>query len=140
MRTSGHREIDHTADLGFDLWADSLPSLFAEAVLALSDLCYERTAVRWVDERCLEVRGADREEQFVRWLQEVYLLLESSHWLTAAATDVVVKDESIKGTLHGEPIDPARHTLHSEIKAITYHELKIVRKDGLWRTSMIVDV
>ena len=140
MTTSGYREIDHTADLGFDLWADSIPGFFEEAVLALSEVCYERTAVLWAEERTLEVRGTDPEEQLVRWLQETYMQLESDLWLTAAATNVVVKGEMVKGTLHGEPIDPARHTLHSEIKAITYHGLKIVHEHGLWRTTVVVDV
>ena len=140
MTTSGYREIDHTADLGFDLWADSISGLFAEAVLALSEVCYERTAVLWAEERTLEVRGTDPEEQLVRWLQETYMQLESDLWLTAAATNVVVKGEMVKGTLHGEAIDPARHTLHSEIKAITYHGLKIVHEHGLWRTTVVVDV
>ena len=140
MTTSGYREIDHTADLGFDLWADSISGLFAEAVLALSEVCYERTAVLWAEERILEVRGADPEEQLVRWLQETYMQLESGLWLTAAATNVVVEGEMVKGTLHGEAIDPARHTLHSEIKAITYHGMKIVREHGLWRTTVVVDV
>ena len=140
MTTSGYREIDHTADLGFDLWADSISGLFAEAVLALSEVCYERTAVLWAEERILEVRGTDPEEQLVRWLQETYMQLESGLWLTAAATNVVVEGEMVKGTLHGEAIDPARHTLHSEIKAITYHGLKIVHEHGLWRTTVVVDV
>jgi len=76
VTTSGYREIDHTADLGFDLWADSISGLFAEAVLALSEVCYERTAVLWAEERTLEVRGTDPEEQLVRWLQETYMQLE----------------------------------------------------------------
>ncbi len=140
MSASGHREIDHTADLGFELWAESLPSLFAEAVLALGDVCYDRAAVRSAAQRRLEVRGANPEERLVRWLQEVYLVLESELWLTAAATDVVVEDEAIEGTLHGEPFDRTRHTLHTEIKAITYHGLEIVQRDGLWRVTVVVDV
>ena len=103
-------------------------------------ICYERTAVLWAEERILKVRGTDPEEQLVRWLQETYMQLESGLWLTAAATNVVVEGEMVKGTLHGEAIDPARHTLHSEIKAITYHGMKIVREHGLWRTTVVVDV
>ncbi len=140
MSTSGHREIDHTADLGFEAWADSLPSLFAEVVLALGDVCYDRAAVRPTDQRRLEVCGANPEERLVRWLQEVYLILESELWLTATATDVVVDDGTIEGILHGESFDRSRHTLHTEIKAITYHGLEIVQTDGSWRVTVIVDV
>ncbi len=140
MSASGHREIDHTADVGFELWADSLPALFAEGVLALGDVCYDRAAVRSTEQRRVEVRGANPEERLVRWLQEVYLVLESELWLTAAATDVVIEDGVIEGILQGEPFDAARHTLHTEIKAITYHGLEIVQADGSWRVTVVVDV
>jgi SHS2 domain-containing protein len=33
-----------------------------------------------------------------------------------------------------------RHTIHTEIKAITYHQLRVREEGGLWRTTVIVDV
>ena len=65
---------------------------------------------------------------------------ESFAELFGKSTTSFKEGEVVKGTLHGEAIDPARHTLHSEIKAITYHGMKIVREHGLWRTTVVVDV
>jgi SHS2 domain-containing protein len=136
----GHREIDHTADLGFELWAPTLEGLYAEGVRALGGLCYDRAAVRPAQTRALEVSGANLEERLVRWLQEVYLLLETELWLTADAAEVQVSGDVVRGELAGEPYDPQRHTLHTEIKAITYHGLEVVRTGELWRTTVVVDV
>jgi len=135
----GHREIEHTADLGFEIWAPDLPGLYAEGVRALTCLCYDRDAVEPRQQRPLEVRGDSPEERMVRWLQEVYLLVEGELWLTADVVDVEV-DDVVRGTLWGEPHDPARHTLYTEIKAITYHDMNLRRHEGTWRTTVIIDV
>jgi len=40
----------------------------------------------------------------------------------------------------GEPIDPARHTIYTEVKAITYHGLKLERRDEQWYARIIFDL
>ena len=137
----GHREIDHTADLGFEVWAPDRASLFAEAICGLCDLCFERELVRPNARRRVEVAAVTDEELLVKWLQECYLQLEADVWLTAFAEDVEVSEGRVVGDLVGEPYDPARHTLHTEIKAVTYHGLAVRRQpDGAWRATVIVDV
>lgn len=141
MSDAGHREIDHTADLGFDLWAPDREALFAEAVSGLAELCYDRSAVRPMQRRAVEVAADSDEELMVHWLQEVYLQLEGDGWLTSHAEEVVVETGRVAGELVGEPYDPDRHTLHTEIKAVTYHGLSVRRDaDGTWRATVIVDV
>ena len=137
---AGHREIDHTADLGFELWADSVEELYSEGIRALAELCFEPGTVRPTQRRPLRAVGATSEERMVRWLQEAYLQLESDLWLAADAVDVGCDGDAVSGTLVGEPYDPGRHTLHTEIKAITYHGMEIGRSGDLWRTQVIVDV
>ena len=137
----GHREVEHTADVAFEAWAEELDDLFAEATLALCELCYDPEEVEGEEERDLEVEGDDREQLMVRWLQEIYLLEEMEGWLTAGVKELRVGDGEVVGELVGEPIDRERHTLHTEIKAITYHGLEVeCREDGLWRATVIVDV
>lgn len=137
----GRREIDHTADLGFEVWAPDVEGLFAQATLSLAELCYDRTGVRSRTEWSLRVEGRGREELLVRWLQEVYLLVEQESWLTGEVGSLRLEAGVAEGVLTGEPIDRGRHTLHTEIKAITYHGMAIERdEDGRWRTLVIVDV
>ena len=140
MSAAGHREVDHTADLGFELWAGSLEELYTEGVLAVAELCYDHAAVRSRQRRRLSVQGPNREERLVRWLHEVYLILESEMWLTAGAVDVSAVDDHIEGVLQGEPFDSARHTIHTEIKAITYHGLAVAHDGERWRATVVVDV
>ena len=41
---------------------------------------------------------------------------------------------------YGEPYDPARHVLAHEVKAITYHELKVEKTADGWLAEVIVDI
>jgi SHS2 domain-containing protein len=140
VRAAGHREIDHTADLGFEIWAPTPEELYAEGVLAIAEVCYDRTAVQPSQQRPLSARGSNPEERLVRWLQEVYLMLETDMWLTAAAIGVTISDDVVEGVLQGEPFDAKRHTIHTEIKAITYHGLRVENDGKLWRATVVVDV
>ena len=93
MTGSGHREIDHTADLGFELWAPTLEGLYAESVLAMGDLCYDVAAVDPREQRRLRVDGSDAEERLIRWLQEIYFMLETEMWLASEASEVALVDD-----------------------------------------------
>ncbi len=42
--------------------------------------------------------------------------------------------------MRGEPFDPARHALSNEVKAITYHELKVVPSAEGWLAEAIDDI
>ena len=140
-RGPGFREIDHTADLGFEVWAPTREELIRQATVALMGFCCDRKAVRPSQRRALRVVASDPEAQLVDWLQEIYLLLETERWLTTDAEDLVCSECGIEGIISGEPYDSSRHIQYTEIKAITYHQLEVCREpDGLWRAQVVVDV
>ena len=64
-------------------------------------------------------------------------LFEASGEMTS---EVQVRDDGLTGTAWGEPLDSARHMLAHEVKAITYHELKVVRDGDGWLAEVIVDI
>ena len=43
-------------------------------------------------------------------------------------------------TAWGETIDPGRHRLDVEIKAVTWHGLKLQRETDGWLAEVIVDI
>ena len=45
-----------------------------------------------------------------------------------------------RGVAWGEPIDRGRHLLRHEVKAVTYHQLKIVRGRSAWRARIVFDI
>jgi SHS2 domain-containing protein len=47
----------------------------------------------------------------------------------------------LSATCRGEQMDPARHAMDHEVKAITYHGLAVHQNaDGTWHAEVIVDI
>lgn len=44
------------------------------------------------------------------------------------------------GTLFGEAIDPERHALGVDVKAITFHGLEVKCSRGVWQATVVLDI
>ena len=132
--------FEHTADLGLRVRAATLDELFAEAGRALFAAAVENPdAIESKESFALELTGEDREYLLFDWLKELLYRFESDHFL-AARFDVRVRDDGLSATAWGERYDPDRHTLSHEVKAITYHGLRVEPAEGGWLAEMIVDI
>src|SRR5262245_55139527 len=132
--------FEHTADLGLRVRATDLNTLFAEAAACLFSAVLEdiRTAMP-SQSVTVELSGTDREFLLFDWLRDLLLRFDADH-MVFGKFEVQVRDDGLTGTAWGEPLDPARHMLAHEVKAITYHELKVVRDGNGWLAEVIVDI
>ncbi|MBI5908014.1 MAG: archease, partial [Burkholderiales bacterium] len=53
---------------------------------------------------------------------------------------VRVGDTGLVGEAWGEPLDRERHVLSHEVKAITYHGLRVEQTADSWMAELIVDI
>ena len=132
--------FEHTADLGLRATAPDLDSLFAEAGRALfAALVDNLEDVRLQTEVRLHLEGRDREYLFFDWLNELLHEFESRRTLLSDF-DVRVTETGLTATARGEPVDPARHRMSHEVKAITYHGLTVEQVSNGWQAEVIVDI
>ncbi len=132
--------FEHTADLGLRVRATDLNTLFAEAAACLfSAVLEDIDTVRPEQSVTIELAGTDREFLLFDWLRDLLLKCEEDH-IVFGKFEVQVRDDGLTGTAWGEQLDPARHMLAHEVKAITYHELKVVRDGDEWLAEVIVDI
>ena len=132
--------FEHTADLGLRIRAADLDTLFAEAGECLFSAVVEDLAsVRPTVEVRVELTGDDREFLLFDWLREL-LMRHDADRLLFGKFAVSVRPDGLTGTAWGEPIDSARHVLSHEVKAITYHELRVEQTADGWLAEAIVDI
>lgn len=135
-----HETFEHTADIGLRARAVDLDTLFAEAAKALLSVIVDNCdEVRAVDEFSVSVEADQLDDLMYDWLAELLYLFETQHVLLCEF-DVTVREGGVKATVRGESIDPARHRLDMEVKAITYHELKVERDGEGWLAEVILDL
>src|SRR5262245_41194623 len=132
--------FDHTADLGLRIRAATLEELFAEAAKALFSALVEDLATVRPLQRCeIVINGSNREYLLFDWLKELLYRFEADHTLFSRF-DVTVANEGLSAAVWGEPLDWERHALSHEVKAITYHELKVEHSADGWLAEVIVDI
>ena len=132
--------FEHTADLGLRATAPDLDALFAEmAACLVSAMVEDPASVCPTQEVRIELTGANREFLLFDWLKELLLRFETDHMLFASF-GVHVAESGLTATARGEPYDPERHVLTHEVKAITYHELKVEPTADGWFAEVIVDI
>jgi SHS2 domain-containing protein len=135
-----YETFDHTADLGLRIRAPDLDGLFAEAGQALFSVIVEDlTSVEPKQRLEFRLEGDEREFLLFDWLKELLYHFDSEHWL-GSRFEVHVSQNGLEASAWGEPLDPARHRLLHEVKAITYHGLKIEQTRDGWLAEVIVDI
>ncbi len=138
--TAMYEMFEHTADLGLRVRAASLDALLADAAQALFAAILEGPPSVKAVER-IEVRLAAEEPAYLLfdWLNELLYHFETKR-LVFGRFEVQTSGEGFAGSAWGEPLDPARHALAHEVKAITYHGLRVEQADGGWLAEVIVDI
>lgn len=132
--------FEHTADLGLRVKAPDLEALFADAGRGLTSMIAANLeAIRPVRAVPLRVAGTRRDDLLFDWLSEILYLFESEH-LLLSDFEVRLDDEGLQATARGEPLDESRHQLEHEVKAITYHGLKVEQTSDGWLAEVIVDI
>ncbi|MCS7046833.1 MAG: archease [Gemmataceae bacterium] len=135
-----HEVFEHTADLGLRIRAADLDALFAEAAAALFEtIVPDLASVRPVRRVDVDLAGTDREFLLFDWLKELLFHFDVDK-LLLARFNVHVRDDGLTGSAWGEPLDRQRHVLEHEVKAITYHGLRVERTPDGWLAEVIVDI
>jgi len=135
-----HEVFEHTADLGLRVRAADLDALFTEAAQALFEaIVTDLATVQPLKRMDITIEGDDREYLLFDWLKELLYHFDAEH-LLLGKFDVHVEGNRLTATAWGEPLDRARHQLEHEVKAITYHGLRVEQTPDGWLAEVIVDI
>jgi SHS2 domain-containing protein len=132
--------FEHTADLGLRVRAATLGELLADAARGLlAMLVANPEAVRPVQAKVIAIQAENRSYLLFDWLSELLFAFENER-LLLAEFDIQLDGNSLCATCRGEPMDQARHRMEHEVKAITYHGLRVEQTGRGWEAEVIVDI
>ncbi len=132
--------FDHTADIGVDVGAPDLSALFENAALAMFDILTDLSLVSPVTSVPIRAGGADIEETLVRWLSELLYLHDVRGFLFSVIRVSGISPTSVRGVASGEPFEPGRHEVRTEVKAVTYHQVSVTKEGEMWKARYVIDV
>jgi SHS2 domain-containing protein len=132
--------LDHTADTGIVVWGQTLPELFARAAWGMFSIITEPDQVAEMMEESVCVEAPDREALMIQWLSELNFRHVTRNLVFSRFEVWAWDPKKLAARVGGELIDPSRHTIYTEIKAVTFHGLEIQPDREGWRAQIIFDL
>ena len=132
--------IDHTADIGILAYGADMKQVFANAARGLFSIITELDSVAETEKRDIQVTAPDREALLVNWLNELIYLFEVKEMLFNRFEITTMTNTELRASTYGEKINLAKHELKTQVKAATYHMLKIEQNEDEWKAQVIFDM
>ncbi len=134
--------IEHTADIGITGYGKDLKEVFENTAIGMFSLIADLNTVENKIQIEVEVEAEDLEGLMAAWLNELIYLAETKGLLFKDFQIMELSEERLKANALGQKIDPLRHTIKTEIKAATYHLLKLEESAGRGgpKSQVIFDV
>jgi SHS2 domain-containing protein len=117
----------------FTACADALMHVMVEN---LESIIPERSLEISHDEESLEMLLFGLLEELVYYKDAEQLLLQVKKIHVTAGAEHF----KLEALLSGEKINPEKHHLLVDVKAVTLHRFKVVKKNGVWKATVVVDI
>ena len=139
------REVDHTADTGIEVWAESFLELMLEAAIAISELTTDIESINLTEEHFILVEELEMDLLLVEFLKELLYLQETKDFIAIGfkkPQHFPTKNGMLFSvtTVGGKWVQGV-HESKTHIKAVTYHQLELtMRKKNDWFARVIFDL
>jgi SHS2 domain-containing protein len=133
--TSGYQELEHTADWALRVWGRDLETLFATAAEGMNSLGGIELQAKGRVTRRIEIQGLDNETLLVEFLNEL-LYLGEDEGLAFDVFKLKIDAGRLAGEMEGAPL----RVHEKEIKAVTFHNMKVEETAAGFEVVIVFDV
>jgi SHS2 domain-containing protein len=135
-----YKLIDHTADLGIEVYGASLKELFENAGYAMFDVITDTNRLDVLSGTAVNISGEDWPDLMVNWLRELLYLWTGKGLLVKIINVISFSEYKLSADIKFDHFDRGRHLIKSELKAVTYHQISVEQKAAKWEARIIFDV
>lgn len=135
-----YRYIDHTSDLGVEIFGKNLEELFANACFTIFDNILNLNSVEAKEKRTVTLRSSNLQDLFMDWLRELIFLFSYQYFVVKKVSKIELKDNTLTAELRGENFDQSRHRVKIEIKTPTYHMFQVEKTEKGYKATVVFDV
>jgi len=126
--------LEHPADLKICAYGKTLPELFINAALAMTNFLYEIKETQIAKTETVQVKADNLEDLLINWLAEILYLSDTNY---LACVDFKIKTFDEKKIIAEVGMTSAE--AKDDIKAVTYSELKVKKIDDGWEAVFVCD-
>ena len=140
-----YKFLDHTADVMFEAYGKNLNEVFENAALAVFEVQCDLRKIKNKVKKKIKLRGENVGDLLFDFLGEL-IYLKDAKYLVFSKFKVSVKKEKEKNRFEleavafGEKINPEKHGLKTDVKAITLHEFFLKKIRNGWKCRVVLDI
>jgi len=135
-----YEQIPHTADLGARIYGEDLPGLFGNAAFAMFDMMADIEGMVPKEIVTIKVDAPDTESLLISWLNELLYASYSKEMLFSEFNIVTLEEDRLEAEAIGQKLGEKKERLRTEIKAATYHDVRIIKSDSGVEVTVVFDV
>ena len=135
-----YEQFSHTADIGVRVFGETLKELFENAAFAMFDILADLEGTTGEIAQDFELTAPNHEELLISWLDELLYHFYAKNIIFYKFEVAELSEDVIRAKAFGRSVSENRNRLKTEIKAATYYNLKIIKKDDYYEVDIIFDV
>ena len=132
-----------TADVAFEATGKSLEEAFTSAAEAtLNVMIDEPDRIERKEAVDVELENDELEMLLFDFLNEL-VYYKDSRKLLLRVDEIKIEDEGqfrLAAKLYGEKLDPLKHPLGADVKAVTLHRFSLSKSDDGWKATAVLDI
>ena len=135
--------LEHTADVAVRVYGATLKELFTSAALAMFAVLVVKKGNRpapLLKEVSIQKEEESLEDLLKSWLDELLFNFSVGGLILHRIKSLECSESSLQAKILFDTLDSRFYEVKNEIKAITYHELKVEKIRNRWRAHIIFDV
>jgi protein archease len=133
--------LEHTADAEFVAYGRTPDEAFVNAARAMFGLVVEPSKVRQTESREITLTAGSLEDLLFDWLSELLYLSEVDRLVFSNFEVRITKNGEywLNAKARGEQVSP-RHEVFLHIKAVTYHDLRVEKRNNVYEAQVLLDI
>jgi SHS2 domain-containing protein len=134
-----------TADVAFEAWGNNVEDLFiAAAEASMNVMVDELSGIEKIEHRRISLRAEAVDMLLFEFIQELIFFKDAEQLLLRVSRIFIEKESSglrLQADLYGEVLDPIKHELNADVKAVTLHRFAVVQIPGKgWNATVVLDI
>ena len=117
--------VEHTADAGIEVEADSLSEAFEEVGKAFTEIVTGGKLTESNNSYPVKISANNLDSLLVKFISDLIFLFDTENFLVSSARIDIESDFVLKGTLFGDTYNQTVHGYGVEVKAVSYHLLEV---------------
>lgn len=131
-------ELEHTADIKYEIVGKSLNEIFQNTVLAFSSYISSNEKISKKITKKIIIKSENKESLLYNFIDELIYLLDAENFAISNAKLKISSDgKELSGNLYG---DNTKNYSLKHVKSATYAEMFIKKSRNFWKAQIVLDI